>query len=187
MKNCTYCGKEHSDEATICELDGQPLDWVKPDPKKGEEKPVIANRENPSGVPADENRFEPLNSNGASVGGKKPKPASWLGVAVFATICWFWLYVSRDEFFTAGMEGAPPLPQGGGIVTSLRPYLDRVRFGNELERKINMYLSLAAIVPVLLWMLFVWRLCLNAANSHHAASEDGQPRQAPKAKSEPHE
>jgi hypothetical protein len=25
MKKCTYCGKEHPDEATVCERDGQPL------------------------------------------------------------------------------------------------------------------------------------------------------------------
>jgi hypothetical protein len=25
MKTCTYCGKEHLDDATVCELDGQPL------------------------------------------------------------------------------------------------------------------------------------------------------------------
>jgi hypothetical protein len=25
MKSCTYCGKEHPDEATVCSIDGQPL------------------------------------------------------------------------------------------------------------------------------------------------------------------
>ena len=25
MKKCTYCGKEYSDEATVCELDANPL------------------------------------------------------------------------------------------------------------------------------------------------------------------
>jgi hypothetical protein len=33
MKKCTYCGKEHSDEATTCEIDGQPLEPVILQPK----------------------------------------------------------------------------------------------------------------------------------------------------------
>src|ERR1041385_5624075 len=30
MKTCTYCGKEHSDEALACAVDGQPLQPVLP-------------------------------------------------------------------------------------------------------------------------------------------------------------
>jgi hypothetical protein len=30
MKRCRYCGSEYSDEATVCPIDGEPLETVKP-------------------------------------------------------------------------------------------------------------------------------------------------------------
>jgi hypothetical protein len=32
MKTCSYCGKEYSDEASVCAIDGQPLKSVAPPP-----------------------------------------------------------------------------------------------------------------------------------------------------------
>jgi hypothetical protein len=47
MKQCTYCGKEYSDEASVCAIDGQPLKDVlpappaSPPPTVGEKQQII--------------------------------------------------------------------------------------------------------------------------------------------------
>jgi len=42
MKRCSYCGKEHPDDATVCDRDGEPLvDPAKPLPPKPPTPPAI--------------------------------------------------------------------------------------------------------------------------------------------------
>jgi hypothetical protein len=44
MKKCTYCGKEYSDEATVCAIDGQPV--------TGESATADAPKQRPAAPPA---------------------------------------------------------------------------------------------------------------------------------------
>jgi hypothetical protein len=37
MKTCTYCGKEHPDDASVCSIDGQPLRLIATTPPDGEQ------------------------------------------------------------------------------------------------------------------------------------------------------
>lgn len=45
MKKCSYCGKEHPDEASVCNIDGQPLQSVASAP------PPVMEAPRPSGHP----------------------------------------------------------------------------------------------------------------------------------------
>ena len=40
MKQCTYCGKEYSDGASVCAIDGQPLRYVTSNPQLSHPPPI---------------------------------------------------------------------------------------------------------------------------------------------------
>ncbi len=38
MKKCTYCGKEYTDDVTVCQLDAEPLEYIRGSRVQGEPK-----------------------------------------------------------------------------------------------------------------------------------------------------
>jgi|WetSurMetagenome_2_1015567.scaffolds.fasta_scaffold784948_2 hypothetical protein len=106
-QKCTYCGKEHDEQATVCTLDGQPLIWI------GGEAPAHTHqppRNNSDTVPA------PQPSEAPGQPSESPKALRRAGLGALLTFGGFiviWATASTKRFYALWGEQDCALWQAG--------------------------------------------------------------------------